>query len=135
MPHALWELHDLLQRATAEQRYVLGKLIEAPYGSAPHFAIISVSSVEVRSGSSSVVTTSNSSQTSRTASSSIGATSLRPQRDGAALPASRPVSSGYVVVYVEVCELSEISEIRWGFIRFFRWIPLRKTSVGAGPLR
>ena len=35
MSHALWELHDLLQRATAEQRHVLGKLIEAPYGSAP----------------------------------------------------------------------------------------------------
>jgi hypothetical protein len=35
MPHALWELHDLLQRATAEQRHVLGKLIAAPYGSAP----------------------------------------------------------------------------------------------------
>jgi hypothetical protein len=35
MPHALWELHDLLQRATAEQRHVLGKLIEGRYGSAP----------------------------------------------------------------------------------------------------
>jgi len=35
MPHALWELHDLLQRATAQQRHVLGKLIEGRYGSAP----------------------------------------------------------------------------------------------------
>ena len=34
MPHALWELHNLLQRANAEQRHVLGRLIEAPYGSA-----------------------------------------------------------------------------------------------------
>jgi hypothetical protein len=35
MPHALWELHELLQRTTAEQRHVLGKLIEGRYGSAP----------------------------------------------------------------------------------------------------
>ena len=35
MPHSLWELHSILQRATDQQRHALGELIGTGYGSAP----------------------------------------------------------------------------------------------------